>query len=279
MSVAAKILVIDDDSKNLQVVLEAFRSHPHEILHAPGGSTGLQVVSTELPDIILLDWAMPEMSGIEVIHLLKADPATSEIPVIMTTGIMTSSADLKEALEAGATDFVRKPYDNLELISRVQATLRHSFTERQNKELLEKELEQKERELSLMAMQAYEKNKFLSELENQLRQLRQRPVDASFSRIFKEIRREKNDQGSWDSFSLHFQKVHPHFFTELKTSFPELTTNDLRISSYIKIGMSNKEIAQVVGVEAGTVKTNMHRLKKKLNLTADDSLRDFVLAL
>ena len=270
------VLVIDDDSLNVKVVLETFKSHPYTILQAPSGQIGLAVIKEDRPDLILLDWAMPELSGIDVLRILKADPDTEDIPVVMNTGVMTSSEDLSAALEAGAADFIRKPYDKLELISRVSATLRNSLTEKENKRLLQDQIEQKERELSMMAMQAYEKNKFFSELEDQLKQLHIAGLEPELKKIFREIRIQKNDEASWKNFSFHFQNVHPHFFKTLHEQYPDLTNNDIRISSYLKIGINNKEIAQLIGVEVGTVKTNLYRLKKKLGLGPDHSLRAFI---
>ena len=80
-----------------------------------------------------------------------------------------------------------------------------------------------------------------------------------------------------DSFLHKFENVHPQFFDSLKEDNPNLTINDLKLSAYLKIGMSNKEIANVTHLTLGSVKSSINRLKKKLKMGADDSIRDFVL--
>ena len=285
-----KILVVDDDTKNLGVVVSHFQTSPYELMHAPNGKEGCKIAEKEFPDLILMDWAMPMMNGIDAILWLKAKSATKDIPIVMTTGIMTTSEDLREALEAGAIDFIRKPYDPLELTSRVEAALRlsQSYKElkKKNEEIaelltrerdyMERELAHKDRELSLQAVHTHEKDQFLKSIETRIGDYIKIPEEFpnSFKRLQKEINDHFNSDASWEKFMLHFDKVHPDFFAKLNRSYPKLTTNELRMLAYIKIGMGNKEIAKLTGVEPTSVKTFIYRLKKKLKLSPDINLRD-----
>jgi len=292
--VNSKILVVDDEHQNLQVVINFFKEQTYKILYAPNGKNGFEVAITEIPDVIIMDWAMPVMNGIDTILKLKASSVTKEIPIVMATGVMTTSEDLKEALEAGAVDFIRKPFDRLELTSRVQATLRLSQSYKEIKaqkleieklmdkerELLQHKIDHKERELTMQAMHAHERDHFLQDLKNKLSDIESSlPTSPTglFDKIVKNIDSQLSAEDSWHNFMLHFESVHPNFFSSLKSKYNGLTTNELRLSSYIKIGMGNKEIAQIAGVETGTVKSNLNRLKKKLKLNPEDSLRDFIL--
>ena len=90
-----------------------------EILNAGNGKMAVRVAEEELPDIIIMDWDMPEMNGIMAIKQLQADERTKHIPVIMCTGVMTSAENLQLALETGAIDYIRKPVDTLELKARI----------------------------------------------------------------------------------------------------------------------------------------------------------------
>lgn len=141
------ILVADDDLNNLKVILSYVRTAEaqYRVINANNGRNAYQLALTARPDIILLDWEMPEMSGIEVVQALKKHEETADIPVIIYTGIMLGGDHLKIALEQGAVDFLRKPADRVELLSRLQAALRLSRSFKKIKEqnlLLHKQNEQ-----------------------------------------------------------------------------------------------------------------------------------------
>lgn len=290
-----KILVVDDEIENLKVVIEYFRNEPFRIMYAPNGQAGYEVAIQEHPDIILMDWAMPVMNGIQTTLKIKSTFNLTDIPIVMTTGIMTSSEDLKSALEAGAIDYIRKPFDRVELKARVSSTLRlrrsqqeiqskNSEIERlliREKELLKSELEQKDRELTTQAMNVHERDQFLESLLEQINATAARypeELAGAFADIRKVISTQLKVKNSWEHFVTHFESVHPDFFKRLKEEFPRLTGNDLKLSAYVKIGMGNKEIASIMGVEPSSVKSSLRRLKKKIGMEPEGSIRDFFLA-
>lgn len=121
-----KVLIVDDDPQNLTILVDLFEHyHAHfEVYQALNGNQALRIAQSRVPDVIITDWEMPEMDGIELIRQLKASSKTAEIPVIMCTGVMTSSINLKTALEAGAVDYIRKPVDPIELEARVGTVLK-----------------------------------------------------------------------------------------------------------------------------------------------------------
>lgn len=148
------------------------------------------------------------------------------------------------------------------------------------KHLSEEAIAAKERELATMAMSTLEKNNLLAELHQKVSFLEKRMSDdlkPSIREMRKTISNSMSLDNSWDSFIHRFEDVHPRFFDRLKNENPNLTINDLKLSAYLKIGMSNKEIANVSHLTLGSVKSNINRLKKKLNLSAEDSVRDYVL--
>ena len=136
-----KVLVIDDEQNYLDLITETLSQKKYKILQALNGKMGCMVAEKFEPDIIITDWEMPEMSGIETINILKQNPSTRDIPVIMCTGIMTSAQNLETALNTGAVDFIRKPVDPLELIARINSALKLSKLIRkiksQNENLIE----------------------------------------------------------------------------------------------------------------------------------------------
>jgi PAS domain S-box-containing protein len=120
-----KILIVDDEPDNIRAIRNciAESEDKYTLYQALNGELAIKIAIAELPDLIITDWEMPGMDGIELIKNLKQNEATSEIPVIMCTGVMTTSENLLTALMAGAVDYVRKPVDKIELIARVKSML------------------------------------------------------------------------------------------------------------------------------------------------------------
>jgi DNA-binding response OmpR family regulator len=120
-----KILVIDDLPENVFLLQDRLENEGFEILTAYDGKTGINKTISELPDLILLDVMMPEMNGIEVCKALVNNPSTANIPVILVTA-KVGAEDTKEGLEAGAFDYIKKPFNKVELLARVNSALKLS---------------------------------------------------------------------------------------------------------------------------------------------------------
>jgi two-component system, sensor histidine kinase and response regulator len=133
------ILVVDDQRDNLMRIVEMIEDkfNDCEIFHALDGTTALNIAQREIPDLIILDWEMPGLNGIETTQKLKENPETKDIPVIICTGKMTSSKHLEIALSAGAVDYIRKPIDKVELLSRIRSMLLLSESYKNIKQLNE----------------------------------------------------------------------------------------------------------------------------------------------
>ncbi|MDX9883562.1 MAG: response regulator [Prolixibacteraceae bacterium] len=118
-----KLLLVDDEPLNLKLYDRMLRDFNFQITTAANGQECLEKVRENFPDLILMDWNMPVMDGIETLEVLKNDEATKDIPVLMITGVMTSSEDLAFAMSVGAIDFLKKPFDKPELNARVRNIL------------------------------------------------------------------------------------------------------------------------------------------------------------
>lgn len=105
------ILVVDDDPSVVLSIFEMLQESftDYTFLQANSGRTAFKVALAKKPNLIITDWDMPDLNGIELIRMLKSDVETAEIPVIMATGVMVTSEHLRLALEAGATDFCENP--------------------------------------------------------------------------------------------------------------------------------------------------------------------------
>ena len=123
-----KILIVDDEPLNISLYFEMLRQDDYNIIAAADGLEAVQKAEIELPDLIILDWNMPRLNGLEALKRIKSDEKTNKIPVLMITGVMTSSENLTSALQEGAIDFLRKPFDRMELKTRVRSDLLLSQT-------------------------------------------------------------------------------------------------------------------------------------------------------
>ena len=92
----------------------------------------------------------------------------------------------------------------------------------------------------------------------------------------KQIKSQLDLGKSWDTFKVHFEQMHNDFFAQLDDRYPSLTINDRKLCAYVKMGMGNFEITQMTGSSDVALKKAINRLKKKLDLTAEDDFRKFV---
>lgn len=119
MPKTGRVLVVDDQPANTEALAQALGPLGYEVWQALDGPTALLLAKERLPDVILLDLLMPGMDGFEVCQKLKEEPETRLLPVVVLTGLDSRDARLK-ALEVGATDFLAKPFDLVELEVRVR---------------------------------------------------------------------------------------------------------------------------------------------------------------
>jgi len=117
-----KVLVVDDTPDNIQLISDILFEEGMSVTIARSGKQALKNVFIKLPDIILLDIAMPEMDGYEVCETLKKSPATANIPVIFLTA-KTEADDVIKGFQVGAVDYVTKPFNIAELVARVHTHL------------------------------------------------------------------------------------------------------------------------------------------------------------
>lgn len=119
----AKILVVEDETDILELVSYNLEKAGYTVIRSKTGENGIQIARTQLPDLIVLDLMLPGIDGLEVCQKLKSEPSTSSIPILMLTA-KNEDNDIVAGLEAGADDYLPKPFSPKILLVRIKALLR-----------------------------------------------------------------------------------------------------------------------------------------------------------
>lgn len=294
-----RILIVDDQFEQLEQIITIVEESGmnYDLFEALDVKTALYIAHKEMPDLIITDWEMPEVNGLEFIKLLKSDIRMKDIPVMMCTGVMTSSENLKIALEAGFIDFIRKPIDKIELLARIRAMLTLFETNKKNIEqkevihrqektileqkaqMLDNELKAKENELSSFLIrfaQEADKQKILIEKLKGIKELPAKKINAEINRMVKMII-ENTKKINETEFSERFDMLYSGFFSRLKYRFPRLTPYEMKLCSYFLLNLSTKEIANLMFISYAAARKARTRLRKKIGITEDDDLYKILL--
>jgi len=141
-------------------------------------------------------------------------------------------------------------------------------------------IDEKNRELVTHVMDQNRHEEVYSEINKVLSRLEQNPdsehIKEELQNLKKKLEQKDKSTMGWDSFKLHFEQVHPDFFDKLLAQNPNLTQNDLRLCAYIKLNLSTKDIANILNVSDRAVQTSRYRIKKKLNLSQETNLVQFI---
>ena len=143
---AERVILVADDDPRLRRLLRRILSDEFEVIEAADGAEAIALTLAERPSVVLLDLEMPELDGRGALQRIRAEPSLRTTPVLIVTGAATGGEDAAACLRDGAHDFVRKPFEEPELLARVRAAYRHK--------VLEDELRRRNEELETFASQA-----------------------------------------------------------------------------------------------------------------------------
>ncbi len=273
------VLIVDDLVENLQIVVSIFEQNRPDLViyQANSGKIALELAIKILPDIILTDWDMPEMTGIDLILELKKLKATRAIPVIIATGIMLSPENLREALEAGAVDFLTRPINAVELLARSHSAL---LLSEQHKNALA----EKDRQLAEIALDVTKNDAYLTRFKKQIEALlltipnEQIHEREELAAIVASLDSHLNHD-NWQRFQLSFEAVHSGFIQSLSETHPELSPAEVKLSIFLKLGMNTKDISNLLYLAPESIKVARSRLRKKMGLSLTHNLQSYLAAL
>jgi CheY-like chemotaxis protein len=256
---------------------------------AINGRSAIDLAIKHLPDAIIMDWEMPEMDGMEAIKIIRVSDNIKDIPIIVATGKMTTVENLRTALETGANDYIRKPYDPIEIEARVNSMIRLRMEQQKIARLereifqhtldeINREMEINQQELTASKIRLIYNNKNIESLIAELQNLGELVNLDSEKKLTDIISSLKVNTATlnWKEFENHFGKVHPSFFTNLQKRFPSLSNNETEHCAFIKLNMTTSEMIAITHRNENTLKKARQRLKKKFGLGSDDSLYIFI---
>jgi len=268
------ILLIDDDVTIINLLSDILTHEGFNILKAYEGSEALELVKISKPDLIILDWNMPVMNGLETLKALNKNAYTEEMPVIMLTGVMTDPTNLREAFEQGAFDFIRKNFDTIELLARIRAALKFVQAHKEIVQL-------KNNELVRNAMKMAQHNNFTITCLQQLNELLPLVTDGTDLQIkissLKSYMHSMNTMNNWSIFEEHFKSLHPDFYKKLSASHPQLGPSELKLCALLKLNLRSKEIAGITNTSHDSVKTARTRIRKKLGIETSKNLANYLM--
>ena len=117
-----RVLIVDDDPDIRALVTYRLTASGYDVIAADDGEAGLAAAREHVPDLVLVDWMMPRLTGVELCTRLRADPATAGIPVVLLTA-RTDDVAMRGGWEAGIDEYIAKPFSPRELAARVDEIL------------------------------------------------------------------------------------------------------------------------------------------------------------
>jgi DNA-binding response OmpR family regulator/DNA-binding CsgD family transcriptional regulator len=285
------ILAVDDQPEYLQTYAAYFFEEkvPYKIISALNGKMALELAAIEHPDVIIMDWQMPVMDGLCAVKEIKKDKNLKDIPIIMSSGIMLNSEDLKEALEAGASDYIRKPVDKTELLARVHSHIkmaRYIKTLKDQKETIETERTQRvihiketlhelcDKTEEMIRFTFKEHKNIISDLENlKIKNQGEKEILDHITKVLADICNVYNNYHSVCQLHLNEED----YIKKLIKKHPQLLPGEIELCLLLKKNLPSKDIAALTYRSVNTIKVSRSKLRTKLGINADDNLFNYLL--
>ena len=287
-----KILVADDNKDLLETIMKTLTDESFKVFLAPNGKLACEIALLKQPDLIVMDWVMPQMNGIDAVVQLKANEETKHIPIIMLTS-QSKPEDLKLAMGYGVTDYIKKPFNTIELIARIKTNIKliesykeiaqlkvkslvdaNELEKMRNRELTN-EVKSKTKTLQATALNLAQKNELLDKVMKQLTNVL-KGESISFLKIenlLRDLNHTRESDTSLKNFSEELSKLNYKMIEHLKRLYPHLGETELKVCSMISLGLTNKEIADLLFLSIRTVESHRYHIGKKIEIEKGSSLK------
>ncbi len=224
-----------------------------------------------------------ELSPEAIIKIIVLPPIYASWPafiayfiIIVTATLYTRYSYRKKVKK----HYEQKRKDEIERLERKREENEKMIIKLQN-ENLQADIENKNSQLAINTMAIIRKNQLLQniseELETMKDELGYRIPNKYYNKISKLISQDIESEHDWELFEKLFDQAHQDFFKRLKETFPQLTQSDLRLSAYIRMNLSSKEIAPLLNITLRGVEERRYRLRKRIGLETNDNLNDFII--
>ncbi len=286
------VLIVDDNRDNLRLLSSILAKQTYNVRLALTGADALEGVHKKLPDLILLDIKLPDMSGYEVCERLKANARTCDVPVIFIS-VLNEVSDKLKAFSAGGVDYITKPFYAEEVMARVEMQISiqriQRTLEKKNKQLLHEQnrakkfYDEHETELKKRTSELVKTNERLIKANLSLNGILKRKQKGEESikesvtsnikdlvfpylKKLKKSRLTKAQRTLVDIMETNLDKIASPFVNKLSSKYLDLTPTEIRVAHFVKDGKRNKEIAQMMNLSLGTILTHRHSIRRKLGL-------------
>jgi DNA-binding response OmpR family regulator len=274
-------LIVEDEPTHADFLSTSLSSlfNQMRILYANNGMAALKVLAKEQPDLIITDWDMPQLNGIELIKKIREQAELADIPIIMVTAFQQAPEHLSEALLTGATDFIRKPIDPTELHARVQSALRLLVLHRDLAAEQQKLIREKTEALENINAQVMRKNRLIKELKRQAEDvstLLNGQLMPHITNLIKVVNKELKMKEDLQTIDSQIRELHPVFWKKLSDKFPQLSRNEKYLCVHIYHGRTTQETADFLSISVRSVEMARYRLRKKLGLSQEQDMTEFL---
>ena len=311
-----KILIIEDAKILRESIADSLHLEGFEVVQAENGNTGVVLAREHMPDLILCDIMMPDMSGYDVLQVLSGDSSRITCPFIFTTAL-GERENIREGMDLGADDYLVKPFTINELLKAINSRLHKRLlieTQIRSKlEKIEEELKSKSVELNELiknqqlelakvytlntqitkqlsdhhaklmedVYRSNEINSSLKVMNDELTaELQKADIPTDRKKIIVKLRSKIRNRSvlknSWTLFQMKFDQIYPHFKEKVIRRYENLTQQDIVIISATFINMDTQQLALILCISPESVRKKRYRLKIKMGLGSDVDLAQFI---
>jgi len=269
----SNILIVDDIPSNIKLMVGILDENGYSVSYAQSGNDAIELCKKVHFDLVLLDVMMPGMDGFEVCRELRKLDQYKEVPVIFLTA-RTDQESILKGFETGGVDYVTKPFSEKELLVRIQTHLDLKWT----RDALETELNFKKKIMTENALYISRRAELGNSIIDDLRAINKVTQNEYGDKLLTAISKLRNliKGQEWKEFELRFEEEHSKFREGITILHPELTPNELKLCTFLRLNMSSKEISEITGQSVRALETARSRMRKKLGLTRSDNLVQYL---